>query len=113
MFIRFSKGDFNEEQKRLYRKCVFVGNSLVMEYGDSIVGIAQLHEETPKCLDYDVVVAKNSPLGGKVIARYIKDMIGKSNKFSESPSTKRRKYCVEEIECVSLPVVAKISFIRK
>lgn len=111
MFIRFSKGAFDDENKKTYRKGVFIGDSLVMEYGESIVGIAKLHEETQKCLDYDIVVAKNNPLGGKVIARSIKDMIGKANKFSEKPSSKRRKYFVEEVECVSLPVMAKISFI--
>ena len=113
MFIRFSKGDFNEERKRLYRKCVFIGGSLVMEYGDSIVGIARLHEETQNCLDYDVVVAKNCNLGGATIERYIKDMIGKSNKFSETPSTKRRKYYVEEVECESLPIKAEITFSKE
>ena len=110
MFLRFTKGDFSPNKVRHYRKCVFLGHSLVMEYGDKIVGIARLHEETDNCFDYDVIVAKNCELGGEKIARYIKDMIGKSNKFSETPSTKRRKYYVEEVDCDVLPIAAKIEF---
>lgn len=113
MFIRFSKGDFNADKVREYKKCVFLNNALVMEYGDNIVGIAMLHEETDKCLDFDVVVAKRCPLGAKAIARYIKDMIGKSNKFTANPSTKRRKYFVEEVDCEVLPVKAEITFTLK
>ena len=115
MFLRFSKGDYNSCNNYLHtiRKCVFLGDSVVMEYGNKIVGIAKLHEETPKCLDYDIVVAKQCELGANTIARYIKDMIGKSNKFEINPSTKRRKYYVEEIDCIELPVEAKIVFNRK
>lgn len=110
MFLRFSKGQYDLNRVRKYRKCVFLGDALVMEYGDRIVGVAKLHEEAEKCLDYDVVVAKRCELGGETIARYIKNMIGKSNKFAEIPSTKRRKYYVEEIDCDVLPVNAKIIF---
>lgn len=84
-----------------------------MEYGENIVGIAMLHEETDTCCDYDVVVAKNSPLAPEKIARSIKDMIGKSNKFLQNPSTKRRKYYVEEVDCESLPINAKLVFSKK
>lgn len=110
MFLRFSKGQFDSNNVRKFRKCVFLGDALVMEYGDKIVGAAKLHEETDKCFDYDVIVAKDCQLGAKVIARFIKDMIGKSNKFSEDPSTKRRKYYVEEVAGDCLPICAKIVF---
>ena len=52
-------------------------------------------------------------MGGQKIARSIKDMIGKSNKFAETPSAKRRRYYVEYIECVELPIRAKIMFEKK
>lgn len=110
MFLRFTKGSFNSDNVRQYRKCVFLGNALVMEYGDKVVGIARLHKETDKCLDYDIIVAKRCELGAEKIARYIKDMIGKSNKFTENPCTKRRKYYVEEVDCDVLPIEAKIEF---
>ena len=87
-----------------------LGGSLIMEYGDKIIGAAKLHEETDKCLDYDVVVAAKCEIGPKVIARYIKDMIGKSNKFSDNPSPKRRKYYVSEVYDDQLPITAKIVF---
>ena len=112
MFLRFSKGQYDSNRVRLFRKCVFLGDAVVMEYGDKIVGVAKLHEETNKCLDYDVIVAKNCELGGATIARYIKDMIGKSNKFTQNPSTKRRKYYVEEVNCSVLPINAKIVFTK-
>lgn len=108
MFLRFSKGQFGAIKR--YKKCVFLGDSLIMEYGDKIVGIAKLHEETNNFFDYDVIVAKRCELGAKNIARFIKDMIGKSNKFTENPSEKRRKYYVEEIDCDVLPVTARIVF---
>ena len=68
--------------------------------------------ETDKCMDYDIVVAKQCELSADKIARFIKDMIGKSEKFNENPSTKRRKYFVEEIDCDKLPIEAKIVFNR-
>ena len=112
MFLRFSKGQFDSNKVRKFRKCVFLGDSVVMEYGDKIVGVAKLHEETDKCFDYDVIVANKCELGGETIARYIKDMIGKSNKFAEQPSTKRRKYYVELVDCITLPIKANITFTK-
>lgn len=110
MFLRFSKGQFDSNKVRKFRKCVFLGDAVVMEYGDRIVGVAKLHEETDKYFDYDIIVANKCELGGETVARYIKDMIGKSNKFSEQPSTKRRKYYVEFVESEVLPLKANISF---
>jgi len=111
MFLRFSKlADLKNGREKTWKKCVFLGDSVLMEWGNQIVGIAKLHEETEKCFDYDVIVAKNCELGSEKIARYIKDMIGKSNKFSEIPSPKRRKYFVEEFDCEFLPVKAKLQF---
>lgn len=112
MFLRFSKGQFDSNKERKFKKCVFLGDSLVMEYGDEIVGVAKLHEEAESFFDYDVVVAKRCALGAEKIARFIKDMIGKSNKFCTNPSSKRRKYYVEEVDCEVLPVTAKITFSR-
>lgn len=95
MFLRFSKGSYNPRNgytpKDKFKKCVFLGDSVVMEYGNKVVGIAKLHEETDKCMDYDIVVAKQCELGADKIARFIKDMIGKSEKFNENPSTKKKK----------------------
>lgn len=110
MFIRFSKGDFCEARKRTYLKAVFIGTTLVMECGEKIIGIARLFQETEKYLDYDVVVAGEHPISAETIARKIKDMIGKSNKFCDNPSTKRRKYQVEIRSCEALPVTASITF---
>lgn len=122
MFLRFSKGPRIEhnvarsshysEPRMLYTKAVFMGDTLVMEYGDSVVGVARLHEESEKCLDYDVIVAGKCELGVKSIARGIKDMIGRSNKFSLTPTSKRRKYYVEVVDCEVLPVKARITLSR-
>lgn len=113
MFLRFSKGRYQHSLKEYIntlKKCVFLGDSVVMEYGNKIVGIAKLHEETDKCMDYDIVVAKQCELGSDRISRFIKDLIGKSEKFNDNPSTKKRKYFVEEIDCTELPIEAKIVF---
>jgi hypothetical protein len=121
MFVRFSKGPKSwnnvknsthyNKPKQYFLKAVFLGDSLVMEYGDDIIGIAKLHEETNRCLDFDVVVASNNPnIESNKIARSIKDMIGKSNKFSLNPSNKKRKYYVEEVDCEVLPIKAEIKF---
>lgn len=110
MFLRFTKGQFDENNVRTYKKCVFLGDAVVMEYGDKIVCAAKLHKETDKCLDYDVVVAAQCELGAAKIARNIKDMIGKSNKFTLNPTTKRRKYYVTEVDADKLPISARIVF---
>ena len=109
MFLRFSKGEFCEAYKRTCLKAIFMGNTLVMEHEDAIIGIARLYQETEKCLDYDVVVAGKHPIGADTITRKIKDMIGKANKFCSNPSTKRRKYQVEIRPCEALPVTASIA----
>ena len=83
-----------------------------MEYGNHIVGIAKLHEESDKCLDYDVVVAAHAPIPADKIARNIKNMIGTSNKWEDTPSIKHRKYYVEEVDCHTLPIKAEIKFSR-
>lgn len=108
MFVRFSKGNFCEARKRAYLKAVFIGTTLVMECGEAIIGIARLYQETEKCLDYDVVVAGRHHISAEAIARKIKDMIGKANKFCDNPSPKRRKYQVEIRPCEALPVTASI-----
>ena len=112
MFLRFSKGSYNKLHGFMHtiRKCVLLGDSLVMEYGNNIVGVAKLNNETDKILDYDIVVAAKCQLGAETITRYIKNMIGKSNKFTEHPSAKRRKYYVEEIDAEVLPIRAQITF---
>ena len=104
MFLSFTK----ESEKN--RRCVFLGDAVVMEYGNRIVGVAKLHEETDKCLDYDVIVAGRCELGAERIARYIKGIIAKSNKFSDCPTTKRRKYYLDVVECDVLPVRPRIVF---
>lgn len=112
MFLRFSKGQFRNGVRE-YRKCVFLGDSVIMEYDDKIVGVAKLHEENEKCFDYDVIVAKcNQSLSAESIARCIKDMIGRANKFSANPSNKRRKYFVQEVEYDHIPVKAGIVFTK-
>lgn len=115
MFLRFSKGHYEPSNiyLRTMRKCVFLGDSLVMEYGNCIVGVAKLHQKTVSCLDYDIVVAGKCPLGAEKIARFIKDTIGKSNKFSDNPTSKRRKYYVDEVDCEVLPIKAQIMFSEK
>ncbi len=110
MFLRFSKGAFFKTNKNKVRKAVFLNNSLVMEYGNDIVGIAKLYKETDTYQDYTIIVARNCELGEQSIVRFIKDMIGKSNKFSSNPSNKRRKYYVEGLDCKVLPIIAEIKF---
>ncbi len=122
MFLRFSKGPKSannvsrsthySEPIQKFLKAVFLGDSVVMEYGDNIVGIAKLHEETAKCFDYDVIVANGCEIGCDRVVRSIKDMIGKSEKFKANPSTKKRKYYVELVEGNVLPIKAEIKFTR-
>ena len=97
MFLKFSKGEFCEAYKRTYLKAVFIGNTLVMECGEAII---------------DVVVAGRHAMSADVIARKIKDMICKANKFCSNPSTKRRKYQVEVRPCEALPVTASIILLK-
>lgn len=111
MFLRFTKGQFDGIRK--YKKCVFLGDSVIVEYGDKIVGAAKLHEETDKCFDYNIVVAAQCELSADSIARTIKDLIGKSNKFTANPTTKRRKYCVSKVDGAELPISAKIVFTKE
>lgn len=112
MFLRFSKGQYDAHKVRKFRKCVLLGNALVMEYGNEIVGAAKLRDDADALHEYDVFVARDCEIGSIVIARYIKNMIGKSNKFTETPSQKRRRYYVEEIPGESLPIAASITFSR-
>lgn len=102
MFLRFSKGMFNGQ--RTYRKAVFLGDDVVMEYGNDIVGIATKIDETAKCIVYKLWVATNNELSPIKIARNIKDLIGKSNKFADEPSSKRRRYVVERVPYDVIPV---------
>ena len=82
-----------------------------MKYGDKIVGVARLTQETEKSCFYRLMVAsQNTQLEAAKIARYIKDMIGKSNKFTASSSMKRRRYQTEVVEGESLPIRVGIDF---
>lgn len=107
MFLRFSKGMFKGQ--RTYRKAVLLGDDVVMEYGNDIVGVATKIDETPKCSVYKLWVATQNELCPIKITRSIKDLIGRSNKFTDEPSTKRRKYIVERVHCDVLPVRAGIA----
>ena len=113
MFLRFSKtADIKQNRIKKYRKAIFLDDSVVMEYGTDIVGAARLQHENEKNLQYIIVVAKNCELGSASIARFIKDMIGKSNKFSDNPTSKRRQYFVDEVDSDVLPIKAKIEFLN-
>ena len=104
MFLRFSKGAFIKgADKKKYRKAVLLNDTVVMEYGNDLVGIAVKIDENPKSVLYHICVATQNELDPTLIARAIKDMIGKSNKFSDSPSTKKRRYDVVEYDAMSLP----------
>lgn len=102
MFLRFSKGMFNGQ--RTYKKAVLLGDDIVMEYGNDIVGVGTKVDETPKCIMYQLWIATQNELGATKIARNLKDLIGRSNKFTDEPSSKRRKYIVEQVRCDALPV---------
>lgn len=120
MFLRFSKGPRTQHNVSIsskfdvyYLKAVFLGDSLIMEYGDEIVGIAKLYNENNRYMDYDVIVAGKCVLSADAIARRIKDMIVKCNKFSFTPNTKRRLYHVEVVDSATLPIKAEIKFTKK
>ena len=102
MFLRFSKR--KQDGTRVYRKAVFLGDEVVFEYGNDIVGIAVKTNEDEKSISYLILEATENPLGATKIARNIKDLIGRSNKFSDKPTNKRRKYEVKNICSASLPV---------
>ena len=107
MFLRFSKSKFKGQMT--YRKAVLLGDDVVMEYGNDIVGIATKIDETTKCSIYKLWVAAQNELSATKIARNIKDLIGRSNKFTNKPSTKRRKYIVQQVQCNVLHVRAGIA----
>ena len=102
MFLRFSKG--KQDGTRVYRKAVFLGDEVVFEYGNDIVGIAVKTNEDERNISYLILVAAENTLGATKIARYIKDIICRSNKFSNNPTNKRRRYEVKNICSASLPV---------
>lgn len=102
MFLRFSKGKLGGT--RVYRKAVFLGNEVVFEYGNDIVGIAVKTDENDRSISYLIFVAAENTLDATKIARYVKDLIGRSNKFSNKPTNKRRRYEVKNICSASLPV---------
>ena len=109
MFLRFSKGAFIKgADKKKYRKAVLINDTVIMEYGNDLVGLAVKFDEKPKSVTYHICVATQNELDPARIARAIKDMIGKSNKFTDKPSTKRRIYDVEEYHGKSLPYRAGI-----
>lgn len=110
MFIKFSKGPYRSDRK--YVKAVFLGDKLIMEYKNNIIGVARLHSETEKTRDYDVIVAGRCELNAEYIARSIKDMIGRSFKFHNNPVIKRNKYYIEVIDNNMLSVAAKLEFKR-
>lgn len=107
MFLRFSKGRLPANQ---YLKAVLLEDKVVMEFGNQIIGIAKLHNENEKYYDWDIVVATKCPLGGKKVERKMKDIIGRSYKYSINPSNKRRKYYVEYFEMAYLPIKVSLNF---
>lgn len=109
MYLRFTKGKWKSDLTDT-RKCVMFNDTVVMEYGFRIVGVAKLYQETDKVKDYDIIVSNGAQIAPEKIAAYIKNMISKSNKFTEHPSKKRRRYNVEYIDGESLPINAYITF---
>lgn len=112
MFASIHKGrlDTGDGHKTYYRKCLLIGDSVVMDYNNTIVGIAKLYEESEDTLDYDIVVARDCELGADAIARVIKTTIRKANNYSPNPTDKRRKYYVEKVDGEKLNVKAQIMF---
>lgn len=104
MFLRFTKGAFIKgADKKKYRKAVLLNDTVVMEYGNDLVGLAVKEDERPNCDIYHVYVAAKNELAPERIARAIKDMIGKANKFTDQPSTKKRRYIVKHCDVQRLP----------
>lgn len=114
MFLRFSKGAYIKgTDKRKYTKSAFIGDDVLMEHDNDVVGYATKTDETDKTIVYTLWVAIQNELPHHKITRSIKDLIGKSNKFSSNPSTKRRRYMVVPVDKAAIPVRVGITINEK
>jgi len=91
MFLRYTKKNGNAD--RVYRRAVFLNNSVLVQHGDGIVAFAYLKSSEGSLGRYVIEVASVSN-GGAVdceeVSRYVKRFIGNSKKWESAGFTKRR-----------------------
>lgn len=99
MFLRFTKK--NGEADKIYRRAVFLNNSVLVQHGDSIVAFAYLKEAEGNVGRYIIEVALDVGTSEEEVSRYVKRFIGNAKKW-ENGGFARRHYEVKTVERLSL-----------
>ena len=99
MFLRFTKK--NGKADRVYRRAVFLNNSILVQHGDSIVAFAYLKAAEGSIGHYVIEVAKDAVTDSEEVSRYVKRFIGNAKKWETTEFTKRR-YDVKAVNGLDL-----------
>jgi len=99
MFIRFTKK--NGKADRVYRRAVFLNNSILVQHGDSIVAFAYLKAAEGSTGHYVIEVATDAAADCAEVSRYVKRFIGNAKKWEHTEFTKRR-YDVRAVDRLDL-----------
>lgn len=99
MFLRFTKR--NGKADRVYRRAVFLNNTILVQHGDSIVAFAYLKTIDGSIGHYVIEVVRDDGLDSKDVASYVKRFIGNAQKW-ENDGFARRRYEVKVVERLCL-----------
>ena len=94
MFLRFTKR--NGKADRVYRRAVFLNNSILVQHGDSIVAFAYLKAAEGSTGHYVIEVATDAAADCAEVSRYVKRFISNARKW-EGTGFDRRRYEVKEV----------------
>ena len=98
MFLRFTKK--NGKADRVYRRAVFLNNSVLVQHGGSIVAFAYLKAADATIGRYVIEVAKaaeGKEVDCEEVCRYVKRFIGNARKW-ENDGFPRRRYEVKTVD---------------
>lgn len=99
MFLRFTKR--NGKADRVYRRAVFLNNSILVQHGDDIVAFAYLKTAEGSVGHYVIEVAANNDADSEEVSRYVKRFIGNAKKWETMEFSKRR-YDVRTVESLKI-----------
>lgn len=99
MFLRFTKK--NGKADRVYRRAVFLNDSILVQHGDCIVAFAYLKSAEGSVGHYVIEVASDGVTDCEEISRYVKRFIGNAKKW-ENGGFGRRRYEVKVVERLRL-----------
>ncbi len=99
MFLRFTKR--NGKADRVYRRAVFLNNSILVQHGDSIVAYAYLKAAEGRTGHYVIEVATDAVADIDEVSRYVKRFIGNAKKWEDTEFT-RRRYDVRAVDRMDL-----------